>query len=311
MLATRLGRPLFLVAESDLNDPRFVRSRDAGGLGIDATWADEWHHALHAALSGDRSGYYEDFGSLALLAKALRQAWVYDGQWSPHRQRSHGRPPTGLAGYQFVVCTQNHDQVGNRAMGERASALMSDGRLRIAAALLLTGPFTPDAVPGRGVGRHLAVPVLHRPPRRRARRGRQRGRRNEFVAFGWDPDEVPDPQALGTFEASKLQWNELEQPAHSSLLAWYRELIALRRRIPALSDPRLSTVAVEVDEADNILVVHRGNVSLYVNLGERPRRFASRPDGAVLAASDRNIRIDGGRVVVPLDAVALLMANED
>ena len=142
-LAAHLRRPLFLVAESDLNDPRFVRSRDAEGYGLDAAWADEWHHALHATLTGDRDGYYEDFGPLPLLAKALRQAWVYDGTYSPHRQRVHGRSPAGLSGRQFVVSTQNHDQVGNRAAGERSGALMSDGRLRIAAALLLTSPFVP------------------------------------------------------------------------------------------------------------------------------------------------------------------------
>src|ERR1035437_4866985 len=112
-----------------------ARGRRGGGGGLDASWADEWHHALHAALTGDVSGYYEDFGSLALLAKALRQAWVYDGTYSPHRQRVDGRPPTGLTGSQFVVCAQNHDQIGNRAAGERAGALMSDGGLRGAAAL--------------------------------------------------------------------------------------------------------------------------------------------------------------------------------
>ena len=116
-LSAQLGRPLLLIAESDRNDPRLVRSRDAGGYGLDASWADEWHHALHAVLTGERDGYYADFGPLPMLAKALRQAWVYDGAYSPYRQRVHGRSPAGLAGGQFVVCTQNHDQVGNRAAG--------------------------------------------------------------------------------------------------------------------------------------------------------------------------------------------------
>ncbi len=174
-LAARLRKPLFLIAESDRNDPRLVRGQDAGGYGLDAAWADEWHHALHAVLTGERDGYYSDFGSLGLLAKALRQAWVYDGVYSPHRRRVHGRPPAGLSGRQFVVATQNHDQVGNRAAGERSGALMSHGRLqdrRGAAAHLAVRA---AAVPGRGMGRGHPVPVLHRLRRHRARPGGQHG----------------------------------------------------------------------------------------------------------------------------------------
>ena len=248
---------------------------------------------------------------LALLAKALRQAWVYDGEWSPHRQRTHGRPPTGLTGYQFVVCTQNHDQVGNRALGERSSALMSDGRLRVAAALLLTGPFTPMLFQGEEWGATSPFQYFtdHHDPDLGAAvsDGRRRGVR--LLRLGPRRDtRSPGPCDLRSVEAG---WDELEQPAHASLLAWYRELIALRRRLPALSDPRLSTVAVEVDEADQTLVVHRGNVTLYVNLSERHRRFASPPDGSLVAASDRSIGIDGDLVVVPPDAVALVVTTED
>src|SRR5690606_41608785 len=131
------------ITERRHTDPGCVRLAATDGSGQAAAWADEWHHALHAALTGERDGYYRDFGSLAHLAKALRQAWVYDGVYSPHRRRRHGRPPVGLSGHQFVVCTQNHDQVGNRARGERTSQLLSVERLEIAAALLLTSPFVP------------------------------------------------------------------------------------------------------------------------------------------------------------------------
>ena len=208
-LAAEVRRPLFLIAESDLNDPRFVRSRDAGGYGLAAAWADEWHHALHAALTGDVSGYYEDFGPLPLLAKALRQAWVYDGSYSPHRRRVHGRPPTGLSGRQFVVAAQNHDQVGNRAAGERATALMSDGRLRVAAALLLTSPFVPLLFQGEEWG--AATPFLYFTDHSDPGLGRivSEGRRHEFSSFGWDPRDVPDPQDPATFERSRLDWAEL------------------------------------------------------------------------------------------------------
>jgi maltooligosyltrehalose trehalohydrolase len=306
VLAAGVGRPLFLVAESDLNDPRFVRPREEGGLGLDAAWADEWHHAMHAALSGERSGYYEDFGPLELLAKALRQAWVYDGQWSPHRQRAHGRPPLGLRGYQFVVFTQNHDQVGNRAVGERSSSLMSEGRLRIAAALLLTGPFTPMLFQGEEWGATSPFQYFtdHQDPE--LGRAVSDGRRNEFVAFGWEPSQVPDPQAVTTFEASKLRWDEVVTAPHDGLLAWYQQLIGLRRRLPALADPRLTGVKVDVDEAAGTLVVHRGTIDIVVNLGPGPESFTVQRGSAVLAASEPGAALEGAKLVVPGDAVAIV-----
>jgi maltooligosyltrehalose trehalohydrolase len=304
-LAAQLGRPLFLVAESDLNDPRFVRSRDAGGMGLDASWADEWHHALHAALTGERAGYYEDFGSLTLLAKALRQAWVYDGTWSPHRGRHHGRPPTGLVGHQFVVCTQNHDQVGNRACGDRLGTLVDCRRLSVAAALLLTGPFTPLLFQGEEWGATTPFPYFsdHRDPE--LGRAVSEGRRREFVRFGWRPDDIPDPQDPETFRSARLEWSERAQPPHDALLAWYRTLITLRRRVRDLSDPRLDRTGVDVDEAAATLRIVRGSVLVLVNLGRSEHTFAI--DGPrVLGASDEAVRIGPGGVTVPADAVAIV-----
>jgi maltooligosyltrehalose trehalohydrolase len=306
VLATHVRRPLFLVAESDLNDPRLVRSRDAGGFGLDASWADEWHHALHAVLTGERSGYYQDFGSLALLGKALSQAWVYDGIWSPHRQRHHGRPPSGLAGYQFVVCTQNHDQIGNRAVGERTSALMSAGRLRVAAALLLTGPFTPLLFQGEewGASSPFQYFTNHQDPE--LAQAVSDGRRNEFVSFGWDPDQLPDPQAESTFEASKLDWAEVDR-SPDGLVAWYRHLLALRRRLPALSDPRLSEVSVEVDEEAATLRVARGPTRTFVNLSDEEQPFETAGGVEILAASDAGVRVtEDGCIRVPPDAVVIV-----
>src|SRR6266508_3203632 len=138
-----LHRSVLLFAETDANDPRLVRARDAAGYGLDAAWADDWHHALHVVLTGERTGYYEDFTSPGMLAKALRQAWVYDGVWSHHRQRMRGAKPAGVPPNAFVVAAQNHDQVGNRAAGHRLAALVDEGRVKAAAALLLTTPFTP------------------------------------------------------------------------------------------------------------------------------------------------------------------------
>jgi maltooligosyltrehalose trehalohydrolase len=306
-LAASLGRPLFLVAESDLNDPRFVRGTDAGGYGLDAAWADEWHHALHATLTGDRSGYYEDFGPLPLLAKALRQAWVYDGTYSRYRRRVFGRSPAGLSGRQFVVCTQNHDQVGNRALGERSGALMSDGRLRVAAALLLTSPFVPLLFQGEewGASNPFQYFTSHEDPGL----GRivSRGRREEFASFGWT-DGVPDPQDPATFERSKLDWAEVGKERHASLLAWYAGLIALRRRIPALTDPRLGRAETACDPDLGWLVVHRGPVTVAVNLGPADWTFPAGPGAELLAASDPAAELTNRGLVLPPDTVAILNA---
>ena len=298
VLAAQERRPLFLIAESDLNDPRFVRGRDAGGYGLDAAWADEWHHALHAVLTGERGGYYSEFGSLAQLAKALRQAWVFDGCYSPHRRRQHGRSPAGLAGSQFVVATQNHDQVGNRAAGDRSSALMSEGRLRIAAALLLTAPFVPLLFQGEEWG--ATTPFQYFTDHADPELGRavSLGRRAEFAAFGWE--HVPDPQDPGTFTQSRLDWKE---PA-TGLLAWYRRLIGLRRMLPELTDPRLGRVRTEFDEAAAWLVVRRGQVAVACNLGQEDWTFPT--DAELQAASDARIaRVPDG-VVLPPDSVAIL-----
>jgi maltooligosyltrehalose trehalohydrolase len=305
-LAAHERRPLFVIAESDLNDPRFVRSRDAGGYGLDAAWADEWHHALHATLTGDRNGYYEDFGPLALLAKALRQAWVYDGTYSPHRQRVHGRPPAGLAGSQYVVAAQNHDQVGNRAAGERSSALMSEGRLRVAAALLLTSPFVPMLFQGEewGAGTPFQYFTSHPDPGLGAQVSE--GRRHEFASFGWDPADVPDPQDPATFERSRLDWAEPAAGPHAGLLDWYRELIALRRRLAELTDPRLDRVETAYDQDAGWLTVRRGPVAVAVNLGAAPWTFPASPAAALLAASDPRVGRSEQGVVLPPDTVAIV-----
>jgi maltooligosyltrehalose trehalohydrolase len=305
-LAAHLRRPLFLIVESDLNDPRFVRSRDADGYGLDASWADEWHHALHATLTGESTGIYEDFGPLPLLAKALRQAWVYDGTYSPYRQRVHGRPPTGLSGSQFVVCTQNHDQVGNRALGQRSGALMSDGRLRVAAALLLTSPFVPMLFQGEEWGATTPFQYFtnHQDPD--LGRAVSEGRHRELSALGWDPDNVPDPQDPAVFERSRLNWTQPRKDNHADLLAWHRRLIALRRQIPALTDPRLDSIETECDQEARWLIVRRGPVTVAANLGTAAWTYAAAPSAALLAASDPNIKQTRKGLVLPPDTLAIL-----
>jgi maltooligosyltrehalose trehalohydrolase len=308
-LSAQVGRPLFLIAESDLNNPRFVRSREAGGLGLDAAWADEWHHALHAAFTGDVSGYYEDFGSMELLAKAIRQAWVYDGIWSQHRKRHHGRPPVGMVGHQFVVFTQNHDQVGNRAVGERLGALMPESRLKVAAALLMTTPFVPMLFQGEEWG--ATTPFQYFTDHEDPDLGRavSEGRRSEFSYFGWKPDDVPDPQEVATFERSKLDWAEIDKPEHAELLEWHRALIRLRRGVPALSDGRMGAQAVRTrfSEDERWLVIERGPVTVACNVGASPVTVDVPADASVVLSAPDGVAPFDGRVELPPDGVCLLL----
>ena len=241
-----------------------------------------------------------------MLAKALRQAWVYDGTYSPYRQRVHGRSPAGLAGGQFVVCTQNHDQVGNRAAGERTAALVSDGRLRIAAALLLTSPFVPMLFQGEewGAGTPFQYFTDHDDPG--LGRAVSQGRRAEFAAFGWDPGDVPDPQDAATFERSRLNWDEASSGRQAGLLAWYRRLIALRRQIPALADPRLDRVTTECDPGQAGWSSAAGRSPWPVTLAAEPG--PSRPPRRrnCWPHPPRGIRRTRQDVVIPPDTVAIL-----
>jgi maltooligosyltrehalose trehalohydrolase len=303
-----LARPVFVIAECDLNDPRMVQSRDGGGFGLDAAWADEWHHALHAALTGERGGYYSDFGSLRLLAKALRQAWVYDGKYSEYRKRVHGRAPTGLRGHQFVISVQNHDQVGNRALGERLSALTSGSRLKVAAALMLTGPFTPMLFQGEEWAASTPFQYFtdHAPDLGRAV---SEGRRAEFAGFGWDPARIPDPQVRSTFERSKLDWSEVLRPFHSEMLGWYRALLALRRRVPALGDPRLERTDVTFDETAGWLLVRRADYLVAANLGAGAASIAIAQPATLVLSSSPSIRLGEGGLNLPADSVAVVQVE--
>jgi maltooligosyltrehalose trehalohydrolase len=303
-LSAQVRRSLFVIAESDRNDPQIVRSREVGGLGLHAAWADDWHHALHAALTGEREGYYEDFGSLDHLTKALEQAWVYDGIWSEHRQRVHGRSPAGLPGVRFVVSTQNHDQVGNRAEGERASALMAEGRAKVAAALLLTSPFTPMLFQGEEWG--AATPFLYFTSHEDPELGQavSAGRRSEFGHFGWDPSQVPDPQDPASFQRSQLDWSELDREPHRELLEWHRTLIALRRQLTDLFDERLTTTATH---RHGLLGVERGRVRVWANLGGAERAVPDADHLEVLAVSDPAIGAAGPGLVLPVDSVVIAL----
>ncbi len=209
-LKAHLGRHLVLIAESDLNDPRVVRPWQMGGFDIDAQWSDDIHHSLHAVLTGERDGYYSDFGLIADLAVAMLRPYVYAGRHSSFRQRRHGRPPSGLSGSSFVAYLQNHDQLGNRARGDRICQLVSLDKSKIGATLVLLSPFVPLLFQGEEWAAttpfQYFVDYAKEPELARSIRD---GRRAEFAYFGWTPEDVPDPLSMSTFERSKLNWAEL------------------------------------------------------------------------------------------------------
>jgi maltooligosyltrehalose trehalohydrolase len=306
-LGDHLGRNLWLIAESDANDPRLVRSPEAGGYGLDATWNDDFHHALHAVLSGERTGYYEDFGRLGQLARSLREGYVYAGQWSSFRGRRHGRP-FGLPGTRLVGYLQNHDQVGNRALGERSSELFSRGRLEIGAAVVACSPFVPLLFQGEEWG--ASTPFLYFTDHQDPELGRavSEGRRREFSAFSWVEHQVPDPQDPSTFAQSQLDWSQLDEPDHRALLEWHRKLYALRRRYGELTDGRLSAVDVTYDEAARWLVLRRGRVILAFNLAPDPRTMplppAPAPQWALQGSGGASLH--GRQLELPPDGVGIL-----
>jgi maltooligosyltrehalose trehalohydrolase len=282
-LSAHVGRPLSLIAESDLNDPRMVTAREAGGYGLHAQWCDDIHHSLHTTLTGEAQGYYADFAAAGLpgLAHVLRRAFLHEGTWSSFRQRNHGAPvdPHRVPGHRFLAYLQNHDQVGNRATGDRLSETVSPGLLACGAALVLCSPFTPMIFMGEEWGARTPWQFFSRFPDPALRDAVREGRRSEFAEHGWGEAEVPDPNAEQTFRDSRLDWSEPAKEPHATLLTAYRELIALRKARPELSDPWLDAVEVDVDENARTLVLDRGGLRLAVNLGPEPATVAM--DGPV------------------------------
>ena len=307
-LSAHLRRPLTLIAESDLNDPRMVTPREAGGLGVDAQWSDDFHHAVHVALTGETSGYYADFEPLAALAKVCEQGFFHDGTFSSFRGREHGVPvdTAKMPTWRLVVATQNHDQVGNRATGDRLTEHLDEDQLVCAAMLTLAGPFTPMLFQGEEWAASTPFQFFTSHPEEDLGRATAEGRIKEFAAMGWDSDAVPDPQDPATYQRSKLDWSERESGRHARVLAAYQRLVELRRSLPALTDPSFGSVSCTADEDSRLFTLLRGDVLVVVNFGDRPAELKV---GAALALVFRTPGLPSlaeGRLQLPPHTGALL-----
>jgi len=254
--AARLNRRFYLIAESDANDARLIRSRDLGGYGLHSQWSDDLHHALHTVLTGERDSYYQDFGGFEQLAKAYREGFVYTGQYSRSRRRRHGSSSRAIPAERFVICTQNHDQVGNRMQGDRLSQALAPQELQLAAATVILSPYLPLLFMGEEYGETAPFQYFtsHEDPA--LAEAVRSGRREEFAAFRWQ-GEVPDPQAEQTFLRSKLDHDLAGRDWHKALREFYQELIRLRKTVPALA--RLSKDEQEVlaFPPERVLVIRR------------------------------------------------------
>ncbi len=309
-LEAQLGRHLVLIAESDLSDPRVIRPRGRHGFGFHAQWNDDFHHALHTVLTNESQGYYRDFGALSDLAHVFRRPYLFERRFSPHRQRSHGRPVDDLEASSFLAYSQNHDQVGNRATGERLHHLLPLDQAKIAAALTILSPYVPMLFQGEEWAAsspfQYFVDFSEDPKLARAV---SEGRRSEFADF-LSSGDVPDPQDAETFLRSKLHWDELPEPEHREMLDWYKALIGIRRRIPALVDGRLNRVRTRFDERAKWLGIERENTLLAANFGPRDCTIRTQrlDRGEVLLTSKPDVRLDGTELRLPPHAVALVYA---
>ncbi len=302
-LSRELDRPLWLIAESDLNDPRLISPREVGGYAIDAQWSDDFHHALHSVVTAETFGYYEDFGAVGQLATALSRGFVYAGNHSAHRRRRHGRPlPSAAPATRLLGYAQNHDQIGNRARGERIAALTSSDLVKVTAALTLLSPFTPMLFMGEEWAASTPWQYFtdHQDPQ--LAESVRRGRRNEFKAFGWEPSQVPDPQDVETMRRSTLDWDEVSSAPHDDVLRWHRDLIALRRANPALRSGEFPTVSVE--ERSRVLVADYGPLVVVANFGAADA--VHDPDEARLLLASSAASIRDGLLRLPPTSVAIL-----
>ncbi len=302
----RHGSCKFLVAETYLNDPAVITDFAAGGMGLAGIWNDDFHHAVHALLTGEKRGYYADFGSREDLLAAMVEGFAYSGRYSAFFGRNRGRPASHLPTDRFVNCLQNHDQIGNRAAGDRLITLVGEEAARLAAALLVLSPGAPLFFMGEewGEDRPFCYCISHFDAGLVA--AVRRGRKREFASFRWR-GAVPDPFARETFEASKLDWAKLDAPRCQALLAWYKALLALRAATPAFRerDRRLTRVW-PLDGAKALALERRGAGERWLclfNANKRPARVMvgtpGRPEAFVKILDAADPRFGGSRTPLP------------
>ena len=310
-LGATLGKEYFLVAESDLNDPRVIRPREAQGYGMDSQWSDDFHHSLFTLLYTKEPGrgYYDDFGSMADLHKALKHAFVYDGKYSSYRKRRHGRPVEALSAHHFVHFAQNHDQVGNRAMGERLEHLCGLDAAKVAVGVVLMAPYVPMLFMGEEFA--ASTPFLYFADHEDEDMRRQvsEGRKRDFALFFGD--NVPNPEDMETFEHSKLNWAEIGEGKHAEMLAWTKSLIKLRRSTVALNDGNMHHLLVSTDDTRRTLVMQREEARTLVNFGEQPHSFSLLEGEKLCLTSREDIVASDGAIHLPGMTLAVLMSTTE
>ncbi len=308
VMAATLGRRLLLIAESDLNDPKIVTPREAGGYGMDAQWSDDFHHALFTLLHMDDEsrGYYSDFGSFGDLAKSLTNIFVFDGEYSKFRGHRHGRPISGLSAHHFILFIQNHDQVGNRATGDRLHHIVGMDKAKVALGLLMTSPGIPMLFQGEEYAAETPFLYFADYEDPEMAKAVSEGRRRDFSAFGYDHNQISDPENRETFERSKLNWNEVHEGEHAEMLEWCRKLIHLRRTTPALNDGDMGHVKVEFNEEKRWLAMKRGPVQVLCNLGEEDASFEVPQGHTLILASSPRIGLTEARVALVPDTLAIV-----
>jgi maltooligosyltrehalose trehalohydrolase len=300
----RLGRRVYTIAESDLNDPRVITPKESLGLGFDSQWNDDFHHALHALLTEEKDGYYIGYGKASDLARVLSGGYLYTGQYSQYRGRKYGLKPATTDGAQFVVCTQNHDQIGNRIRGDRLSTLVGHHKVRLAAAAVMLSPFLPMLFMGEEYGEKRPFQYFTSHSDSDLIDAVRRGRREEFDDFDWQ-GEAPDPHDEETFQRSKLSWEE-----DVGLRRFYADLLRLRRETPSLRSHDLREVEAVGDDQRRVVLVRRGETLTAFNFGDETQTLdLPFPPAPWRPLMETGAGVEGNRITLPPMGFAVMWSG--